>query len=416
MKVIVLGAGVAGIASAWYFWRDGHDVTVLERNDGVALETSFANGGQLSYSYVAPLASASVIPKIPPWLLRRDSPLRFRPELDVDQWRWIAQFLAACNSATADDTTQKLLRLAFYSRDLMHELVSGNALDFDYVQNGKLVVHTDPGSFDSAKRLLEYQRTLGAEQEALDAKRCVEIEPALESMAPRIAGAIYTPSEDAGDCYKFCNELKRIMTSGPNPVSYRFGVEIQRLLPWRGRLMGVETNQGVIEGDAYVLALGTNAPKLLKPLGIRVPVYPLKGYSLSLPIADDRGAPRISVTDFKRKVVYARLGDELRVAGMADLSGTRAVIDGERVDQLVSEVKAAFPLASDFTKLGPWCGMRPATPKGMPVIGNTGYANLWLNVGHGALGFTLALATGRILADLAAGRASRIPLDGFTLH
>jgi D-amino-acid dehydrogenase len=278
------------------------------------------------------------------------------------------------------------------------------------------VVHTDPDSFESAKRLLEYQRTLGAAQEALDAKRCVEIEPALEAMGPRIAGAIYTPSEDAGDCYKFCNELRRIMTSGPNPVTYRFGIEIQRLLPSRARLMGVETDQGVIEGDAYVLALGTNAPYLLKPLGIRVPVYPLKGYSLSLPIADERAAPKISVTDYKRKVVYARLGGELRVAGMADLSGKSAVIDSERVDQLVSEVRVAFPNASDFRKLGPWCGMRPATPKGTPVIGATPHANLWLNVGHGALGFTLALATGRILADLAAGRASAVPLDGFTLH
>jgi len=416
MKVLILGAGVAGIASAWYFWRDGHEVTVLERNDGVALETSFANGGQLSYSYVAPLASASVIPKIPPWLLRRDSPLRFRPELDLAQWRWIIEFLAACNTATSDDTTQKLLRLAFYSRDLMHELVATHTLEFDYVQNGKLVVHTDAGSYEAARRLLEFQRTLGAEQEALDGKRCVEIEPALESMAPRIAGAIYTPSEDAGDCYKFCNELKRLMTTGPNPVSYRFGVEIQRLLPWRRRLMGVETNQGVIEGDAYVLALGTNAPYLVKPLGIRVPVYPLKGYSLSLPITDDRGAPKISVTDYKRKVVYARLGGELRVAGMADLSGTRAVIDSERVDQLVSEVKTAFPKATDFRKLGPWCGMRPATPRGVPVIGKTPYSNLWLNVGHGALGFTLALATGRIVTDLAAGRAPALSLDGFVLQ
>ncbi len=264
MKVLILGAGVAGVASAWYFWRDGHDVTVLERNSGVALETSFANGGQLSYSYVAPLASPSVIPKIPPWLLRRDSPLRFRPEIDPDQWRWILEFLAACNAGTADDTTQKLLRLAFYSRDLMHELVGAHALDFDYVQNGKLVVHTEASSFESARRLMEYQRTLGAEQEALDAKRTVEIEPALESMAPRIAGAIYTPSEDAGDCYKFCNELKRIMTHGPNPVTYRFGIEVERLLPWRGRLMGVETSWGVMEADAYVLALGANAPRLVK--------------------------------------------------------------------------------------------------------------------------------------------------------
>ena len=421
MRVLILGAGVAGVASAWYFWRDGHEVTVLERNEGVALETSFANGGQLSYSYVAPLASASVIPKIPPWLLRRDSPLRFRPEMDPAQWRWILEFLAACNTRTADDTTQKLLRLAFYSRDLMHELVAAHPMDFDYVQNGKLVVHTDPGSFQSATRLMEYQRSLGAEQEALDAKRTLEIEPSLERFhstgaGPKIAGAIYTPSEDAGDCYKFCNELKRVMTSGPNPVRYRFGVEISRLLPWHGRLMGVETRQGVIEGDAYVLALGTNAPSLVRPLGLHLPVYPLKGYSLTLPIADEREAPRISVTDFKRKVVYARLGNELRVAGMADLSGRRAVIDSERVAQLVEEVRSAFPRATDFRELGPWCGMRPATPKGMPVIGATAHANLWLNVGHGALGFTLALATGRILADLLAGRAPAVPLDGFTLH
>lgn len=416
MKVIVLGAGVVGLAAAWYLWRDGHQVTVLERNAGAGLETSFANGGQLSYSYVAPLASPSVIPKIPPWLLRRDSPLRFRPELDVDQWRWCLEFLAACNQRTADTTTERLLRLAFYSRSLMHELVESESIDFDYVQNGKLVVHTQPESFASAVRLMEYQRSLGAEQRALDPRQCVELEPALEHMAERMAGAIYTPSEDVGDTYKFCNELKRLMESGPDPVAFRFGVEVERLLPWRERLMGVETNVGVLEADHYVLALGTNAPYLLEPLGIRVPVYPLKGYSLTLPVTDDRGAPRISVTDFKRKVVYARIGDDLRVAGMADLSGKHAVIDAERVDQLVEEVARTFPRATDFSALKPWCGMRPATPRGTPVIGATKHANLWLDVGHGALGFTLALATGRIVADLAAGRVPAIPLDGFILH
>jgi D-amino-acid dehydrogenase len=264
-------------------------------------------------------------------------------------------------------------------------------------------------------RLVEYQRTLGAEQRALDARQCVELEPALADMAPRIAGAIHTPSEDVGDTYKFCNELARLMAAGPNPVALRFGIEVERLLPWRGRLMGVQTSAGVLEADHYVLALGANAPYLLKPLGIRVPVYPLKGYSLSLPVTDDRGAPRISVTDFKRKVVYARIGDELRVAGMADLSGKRAEIDVERVDQLVQEVRNAFPRATDFGALKPWCGMRPATPRGTPVIGATAHANLWLDVGHGALGFTLALATGRIVADLVAGRAPAVPLDGFML-
>ena len=415
MKVLILGAGVVGVCSAYYFWRDGHEVTVLERNDSVGLETSFANGGQLSYSYVAPLASPSVIPKLPPWLLRRDSPLRFRPALDPRQWRWCLEFLAACNQRTADRTTERLLRLAFYSRDLMHELVATQPLDFDYVQNGKLVVHTQRESFESARRLMDYQRTLGAEQEALDAAGCVALEPALEAMAPRIAGAIHTPSEDVGDTFKFCNELARLMTAGPNPARLRFGVEVERLLPWQGRLMGVETSHGVMEADAYVMALGTSAPGLLQPLGIRVPVYPLKGYSLSLPIVDPRGAPRISVTDFERKVVYARIGDELRVAGMADLSGRRAVIDAERIGQLVAEVEATFPKASDFRSLKPWCGMRPATPRGTPVVGATPHANLWLNVGHGALGFTLALATGRIVADLAAGREAAVPLDGFTL-
>jgi D-amino-acid dehydrogenase len=298
----------------------------------------------------------------------------------------------------------------------MHEVVAAHALDFDYVQNGKLVVHTQRESFESARRLMEFQRSLGCEQQALDAGETVALEPALADMAPRIRGAIHTPSEDAGDCYKFCTELARVMSGGPNPVRFRFGVRVDRLLGAQRRLLGVETSDGVAEADAYVLALGTYGPQLLAPLGIRVPVYPLKGYSLSLPIADDAGAPRVSVTDFKRKVVYARLGDELRVAGMADLAGREAVIDPQRVEQLVAEARAAFPRAADFRTLKPWCGMRPATPRGTPVIGPTPYANLWLNIGHGALGFTLALATGRIVADLAAGRTSAVPLAGFTLH
>ncbi len=406
---------MAGVAAAWYLWRDGHEVTVLERNAAVALETSFANGGQLSYSYVAPLASPSVIPKIPPWLLRRDAPLKFVPAFDAGQWRWLAGFLAACTQRQADLTTERLLRLAFYSRSLMRELMAAHALDFDYVRSGKLVVHTDARSFDSARRLLDFQRSLGCEQDALDARRTVEVEPALASMRARIAGSIHTPSEDAGDCFKFCNELARIMSTGPGPVHLRFGVEIRRLLALRSRVIGVETSQGIFEADRYVLALGIGAADVARALGIRIPVYPLKGYSLTLPVTDERAAPRISVTDFKRKVVYARLGDELRVAGMADIAGRSARIDTERVGQLVEEVRAVFPEATDFSRLQPWCGMRPATPRGTPVLGATPYSNLLLDAGHGALGFTLALGTGRVLADLVAGRAPAVPLEGMRL-
>src|SRR4029078_6040934 len=196
-------------------------------------------------------------------------------------------------------------------------------------QSANLVVHTARESFESARRLMDFQRSLGCEQAALSPAECVALEPALEAMSDHIGGAIHTPSEDAGDCYKFCNELKRLMTTGPNPVTFHFDIGVERLLATRGRLMGAETNAGVYEADAYVLSLGTSTPYLLKPLGIYVPVYPLKGYSLTLPVADERKAPRISVTDFKRKVVYATIGGELRVAGMADLSGRQARIDVE---------------------------------------------------------------------------------------
>jgi len=234
-------------------------------------------------------------------------------------------------------------------------------------------------------------------------------------MERRIAGAIYTPSEDAGDCFKFCNELTRLMTTGPNPVALRFGVAIQRLLALGRRVIGVETSHGVFEADRYILALGTSAPAIARPLGIRIPVYPLKGYSLTLPITREDSAPRVSVTDYQRKIVYARLGGELRVAGMADLAGRTPSIDTERVGQLVEEVRATFPDATDFTRLQPWCGMRPATPRGTPVLGATQYSNLFLDAGHGALGFTLALGTGRVLADLVAGRKPAVPLDGLRL-
>jgi len=416
VHVLVLGAGVAGISTAYFLARDGHDVTLVERNSGVALETSYANGGQLSYSYVAPLASPGVLPKLPPWLMRRDSPLRFEPALDPRQWRWCLEFLLACSSAQADLTTRRLLTLSFYSRSLMHRLVEEEAIDFDYVRNGKLIVHSDQDAFDAARRLLDYQASLGCEQEALDADGCVALEPALAHMRSRIVGGIHTPSEDAGDCYRFCVGLESILrTRFGSRFRVLLGTEAHRLLRWKGRLLGVESSAGVLEADRYVLALGAMSPRLVRPLGLRLPVYPLKGYSLTLPVREGHVAPRISVTDYKKKIVYARLGDELRIAGMADLAGYEPRIDEGRIETLLDEVKASFPRASDFDLLKPWCGLRPATPRGTPILGRTPYPNLLLNAGHGALGFTLALGCARVIADLVAGREAGVPLDGFML-
>ena len=421
MHVVVLGAGVVGLTTAYYLTQDGHRVTVIDRNDGVALETSFANGAQLSYSYVAPLAGPGVLPKIPPWLLRRDSPLRFYPKFDPDQWRWLLEFVLACNRAQSDLTTRRLLALAFYSRRLMHAFIAKEQIEFGHAANGKLVVFSDTAGFESARRLVDYQRSLGCEQDALERAACLDMEPALgepgSRLGARLVGGIYTRSEEVGDCYRFCVGLERRLVQ--RGVSFALGTEIRALRREAGRITHVVTDSADIDGDAFVVALGAQAPWLMRPLGIRVPVYPLKGYSVTLPVTG--AAPNASITDFKRKVVYAPLhgpaGPLLRVAGMADIAGYSTRADPVRLAQLVAEVRQSFPCATDFARplaeMQPWSGLRPATPKGTPVLGTTAIPNLYLNCGQGALGWTLALASGRVVSDTIEGRKPEIPSDGF---
>jgi D-amino-acid dehydrogenase len=421
VHVVVLGAGVVGLSTAYYLVRDGHSVTVVDRNDGVALETSFANGAQLSYSYVAPLAGPGVLPKIPPWLLRRDSPLRFYPALDPHQWRWLLEFILACNRSQSDLTTRRLLALAFYSRRLMHAFLAEEDVEFGHATNGKLVVFSDQAGFDGARRLVDYQRSLGCEQDALERDACLTLEPALADgnslLGRRLVGGIHTPSEEVGDCYRFCVGLeRRLVALG---VRFVLGTEIRSFGASGNVATNVATSAGDIAADAFVVALGAQVSFLVRPLGVRLPVYPLKGYSLTLPVTGP--APRVNITDFKRKVVYAPLegpgGATLRVAGMADIAGYSTVGDPVRIAQLLSEARNAFPLATNFmaplSTMQPWCGLRPATPKGTPVLGATAVSNLFVNCGQGALGWTLALASGRIVGDAISGRKSELPLDGF---
>ncbi len=425
MRVIVLGAGVTGLTTAYFLARDGHQVEIIERQDGVAREASFANGAQLSYSYVAPLAGPGVLPKIPPWLLRADSPLRFYPKLDPQQWRWLIEFVLACNRRQSESSTRRLLELSFFSRTLMHAFVREEAIDFGYARNGKLVLYSEQANFDGARRLLDFQRQLGCEQETLDRDACFALEPALahpdSALARRIVGGIHTPSEEVGDCYRFCVGMEqRLKDLG---VRLRLNTTILALDAKDGKISAVLTSAGRVGADCFVLSLGTQSPLLVRPLGMRLPIYPLKGYSVTLPANEGASAPQlgVSITDFKRKIVYAPLagdgGGALRVAGMADIAGYSNDPDPARLNLLFSEAKAAFPAATDYSRgpqaMQPWAGLRPATPKGTPLIGRSACTNLILNCGHGALGWTLALGSARIAADLAAGREPAFDLGAF---
>jgi D-amino-acid dehydrogenase len=418
MKIAVLGAGVIGITTAYFLRKAGHEVVVIERNIEAGMETSYANGGQLSYSYVAPLAGPGVVPKIPPWLLRRDSPLRFYPKFDIDQWRWCLAFLGACNRPQSEITTVHLLRLAYYSRKLIHDIIATEPIHFDYRRNGKLVIFSDDESFEGAKRTLDFQREHGSQQEAFTRQQVIDKEPALNHIAARISGGIYTPSEDAGDCHDFCVAMEKLLRE--RGVTFMTNTAISRVNADPGMVKSIVTSRGEVVADAYVMALGAANARVAKSLGFYLPIYPLKGYSLTLDTKTARnpsGVPGISVTDSKFKVVYALLGDELRVAGMADIAGHDLTLESDRVALLVAQAKATFPDAADYEiNLKPWAGLRPATPKGTPIIGASPYENLFLNTGHGALGWTLACACAALVADLIDGKPPAISLEGLTLN
>ena len=416
MDVTVIGSGVVGLTTAWRLARDGHRVTVVDAARGGGLGASHANGAQLSYSYVAPLAGPLVWLELPKLLLHRNSPMRFRPGLDPFQYRWLAKFLAACTGRTALATTERLLRLAFLSRDVLHGAAEIAALDFVWRRAGKLVLLGGAEDLAAARRQMEFQSRLGSVQQILDRDACLDLEPALKPIAGRIAGGVYTADDEAADPYRLCRGLESLLAGDDGGVRFAYGCRVRRLLRAGKRLLGVETDKGVVEADAYVLAAGVASRRLGSSAGLDLPIYPVKGYSLSSPVANDDAAPRVSITDGARKVVYARLGDRLRVAGMADIVGLDDSIDPRRLALLARQARETFPAAADWQQLAPWAGLRPATPKGLPIVGASGIENLLLNVGHGALGFTLAFGSAEMIAARIAGRDTVVPADDFSLR
>ena len=398
LQVCVLGAGIVGLATAWQLLQDGHRVTVVDSAQTGA-GASGANGAQLSYSYVQPLADPSLWLQLPKLLLAPDSPLKFRPQFDPHQWAWGLRFLAACRSSVSRRTTASLLTLAAESRAGFEQLMAQEALDCDFSATGKLVLYPDALAFAAARRQMELQRNLGAVQHALSPAEAVTIEPALALHAAHFTGAIHTPSECAADCFKVCRALQQLLEA--RGVRFLFQTEVTRLLRQKKSIVAAQTRQGLIEADAFVVALGAGSRRLASPLGLDVPVYPLKGYSITVQASQAEGAaPRVNVTDAARKVVFARIGDRLRVAGMAELVGHDRAIPAQRIESLVTSTRELFPQAGDFDDVQPWAGLRPATPTGLPVLGRLRGSpdNLLFNTGHGALGFTLAFGSAQRVA------------------
>ncbi|KQP20510.1 D-amino acid dehydrogenase [Pseudorhodoferax sp. Leaf267] len=403
MEVCVMGAGIVGLASAYALRQAGHAVTVVDRGPA-GNGASGGNGAQLSYSYVQPLADPSIWRQLPQLLMSTDSPLKLRPRLDPAQWRWGLAFLAACNASTSRASTAALLDLAARSREAFDAMLLRERLDCDFSATGKLVLYPTAEAFAAARRQLALQRALGsAVQHAVSAAECVAIEPALAHYQGRIAGAIHTPSECAADCRKTCDGLHQVLRA--QGVRFELGTEVRGFVQRADAVVALVTARGDLPADAFVLALGPQTPRLARQLGLRLPIYPLKGYSVTLPVGQ-AAAPRVSVTDSARKTVFARLGDRLRVAGMAELVGEDLRIAPERIATLLASTEALFPGCAAVPDPRPWAGLRPATPTGLPIVGRQpgGPSNLWVNSGHGALGFTLAFGTAvQLCEDLGKG-------------
>ncbi|WP_457322810.1 D-amino acid dehydrogenase [Roseateles sp. P5_E11] len=410
---VVIGGGVVGLTTAWALLERGHGVTLIERDGEVAQGASRANGGQLSYRYVSPLADAGVPLKALRWLLDPDGPLRFKPEANWAQWAWLIAFLRNCRGPVNRRTTERLLALGAYSQASFARLQAQAQLGDSIALRtpGKLVVYRKPTEF---ARVAARVKGSGAEQ-ALSHDECVALEPALADTEATLAGGIFTPGEAVADCHAFCTALYERLGQHER-FRGRLGGRVKSLQrDAQGGVLGVQTELGGIGADAVVLAAGLHSRALAATVGVELPIYPLKGYSLTAPIQPGHRPPEVSVTDFEKKILYARIGQELRIAAMVDLVGDDLSLDGRRLASLQRSVRATFPHAADYDRATPWAGLRPATPSGAPILGASGVPGLWLNVGHGALGFTFSFATANIVAELVSGRASPLPLEGLSL-
>jgi D-amino-acid dehydrogenase len=411
MKVIVLGAGVVGTASAWYLRRAGHDVTVIERQPGPALETSFANGCQISVSHAEPWANPATLLKVLRGLGREDAPLLFRLRADPRQWRWCLRFVRECRPARVAANLRQIVAIADYSRRSLQALRAETGIEYDSLARGILHFYTDQKEFDKSCHAAAAMRALGCPRTTIGADDVVRIEPALAGVRAKLVGGDFTASDESGDVYKFTSQLAA--KGGAAGIEFRYGATVTRVLAEGGKVNGVEIADGegrgqVLRADAFVIALGSFSPALLAPLGIGLAIYPGKGYSATYPVRDPDAAPTVSLTDDGHKLVMSRLGSRLRVAGTCELNGYSRELNPVRCEAITRRVRELFPDACDYDSATYWAGLRPLTPSNVPYIGKTRYPNLYLNTGHGTLGWTMGCGSGRALADIVSGRRPEV--------
>jgi D-amino-acid dehydrogenase len=410
MKVLVLGAGVIGTTTAWYLAEQGHEVTVIDRREGPGLETSFANGGQISVCHAEPWANPDAPAKILQWIWRDDAPLLFRLKMDPKQWSWGLRFLAECRPAKTRANIAEIVKISLYSRAMLQELRARTGIEYDQLQLGILHYYTEPKEFERAVASASIMRQYGLDRDVESVDEAIRIEPALEAARSKIVGATYTSSDESGDAYLFTARLARLAQE--KGAAFLTGRVVRSLSVHGGRIAGVRVTgpegDTTLTADAYVMALGSYSPLVARGLGLDLPIYPAKGYSASIPIADESKAPRVSLTDDSAKIVITRLGDRMRVAGTAELSGYSTELNPVRCEALTRRAREMFPGAAHYDRAVFWTGLRPSTPSNVPLIGATRYPNLYLNTGHGTLGWTMACGSGRALADIISGRKPEV--------
>jgi len=414
MKVMVLGSGVIGVASAYQLALAGHEVTVVDRQPAPGLETSYGNAGEVSPGYSAPWAGPGVPLKAVKWLLMQHRPLVIRPHLDLNLIRWGVAMLRNCTTARYELNKGRMVRLAEYSRNCLRELRTQTGLHYDERMQGTLQLFRTQQQLDGSAADVKVLQRTGVGFELLDRAGCIRHEPALARVQQKFLGGLLLPGDETGDCFKFTQNLAAIAVH--RGVQFRHGTTIKKLQAEGGQLSGVVTDAGVLKADAYLLALGSHSPKLLKPVGIDIPVYPVKGYSITVPITDAAGAPESTVMDETHKVAVTRLGDRIRVGGTAELAGYDLRLHDARRRTLEHVLIDLFPNGGNVSRAEFWCGLRPMTPDGTPVLGATPLRRLYLATGHGTLGWTMAAGTGRVMADLISGHSPDIDMSGLTLE